>query len=373
MALMKIKLGDYIIQIDKKNTDLTLGLDDVMGMTITKEIIPTKADINPDELPKFWVVEPYDFVYNPRTHGKKIGLGFNNSNRKFLISWNNIAFRVNPNKIHELDPMYLFVFFNRNEWDREAAFRSWGSSTEVFSWDELCSMELELPSIDIQRKYVEIYKGMIENQTAYETGLEDLKITFTSLSERLKRDYPLQSFMEYVVERSEINKDLQYSDLVGVGNSGFIVPRGSRDSTTFHKCNIFYPKDFVYNPSVIMKGAIAYNNVFDTPMICTEEYIVFHVSNEEVLLPEYLFIWLRREETGRYLEFYNMDSVRNRVYFKDLDVIKIPIPPIETQRYIADIFNAYTMRKEINEQLKQQIKTICPVLIKGAVEEAKRS
>ena len=36
------------------------------------------------------------------------------------------------------------------------------------------------------------------------------------------------------------------------------------------------------------------------------------------LIPEYLFLWLKRNETGRYLDFMNIDSVRNRVYFKDL-------------------------------------------------------
>ena len=59
---------------------------------------------------------------------------------------------------------YLFLHFNRGEWDREACFRSWGSSTEVFSWDSLCDMELDLPPVEIQQKYVDIYNAMIANQ-----------------------------------------------------------------------------------------------------------------------------------------------------------------------------------------------------------------
>ena len=67
-----------------------------------------------------------------------------------------------------------------------------------------------------------------------------------------------------------------------------------------------------------------------------------------------------------------MDSVRNRVYFRDLDKISIPIPNIEIQRSIAEMYNAYYERKEINERLKSQIKDICPILIKGSIEEARK-
>lgn len=98
MALTKIKLGELIEQVLEVNSDLEFGFNDVMGMTLTKEIIPTKADINYKELPKFILVSQNDFIYNPRTHGKKIGFGYNNENKKFLISWNNIAFRVKKNK-----------------------------------------------------------------------------------------------------------------------------------------------------------------------------------------------------------------------------------------------------------------------------------
>ena len=94
------------------------------------------------------------------------------------------------------------------------------------------------------------------------------------------------------------------------------------------------------------------------------------MNDETVLLPEYLFIWLKREETGRYLEFFNMDSVRNRVYFQDLECIKMPIPSISEQKAVSDIYKCFYERKKINERLKEQIKNICPILIKGSLEEA---
>lgn len=49
--------------------------------------------------------------------------------------------------------------------------------------------------------------------------------------------------------------------------------------------------------------------------------------------------------------------------------VEIPIPDIEIQKSIVNIYNCYIERKRINEQLKAQIKDICPILIKGSIEE----
>ncbi len=62
------------------NSDLEYGPEDVKGMTITKEVIPTKADVEGADLSKYIVVAPNEFVFNPRTHGKHIGFGFNKVN-----------------------------------------------------------------------------------------------------------------------------------------------------------------------------------------------------------------------------------------------------------------------------------------------------
>lgn len=140
MGLTEYKFADLIEPVSETNSKLLYGSNDVRGMTITKEIIPTKANMTGTDLSKFLVVHPGDFIYNPRTHGKKIGFGYNNTEESFLISWNNIAFHIKPTMKDTVLSDYLFLHFKRDEWDREACFRSWGSSTEVFSWDALCDM-----------------------------------------------------------------------------------------------------------------------------------------------------------------------------------------------------------------------------------------
>ena len=102
MALSKHLIGEYVELVLDTNYKLKYGPMDVVGMTITKEIIPTKANVADTDLSKFIIVQPGDFIYNPRTHGRKIGFGYNATEKTFLISWNNVAFRIRQDKKTEL-------------------------------------------------------------------------------------------------------------------------------------------------------------------------------------------------------------------------------------------------------------------------------
>ena len=82
-------------------------------------------------------------------------------------------------------------------------------------------------------------------------------------------------------------------------------------------------------------------------------------------------MWFKREEFDRFVRFNSWGSARENYNFIDLEEVEIPIPDIPIQQSIVDIYNAYITRKEINEKLKQQIKDICPILVAGAIKEAK--
>ena len=77
-----------------------------------------------------------------------------------------------------------------------------------------------------------------------------------------------------------------------------------------------------------------------------------------------------RPEFDRYARFNSWGSARETFDWSEMCDIEIPIPDIKVQQYIVNIYVVYQLRKEINEQLKAQIRDICPILIKGSVEEA---
>ena len=113
-------------------------------------------------------------------------------------------------------------------------------------------------------------------------------------------------------------------------------------------------------------------NDSNSSFLCSSSYIVFHVNDTSELLPTYLSMLFERNEFDRYARFHSWGSARETFTFEDMRNVRIPIPRADIQQDIVNIFEAYQMRREINEKLKAQIKAICPVLIKGSIEEGRR-
>ena len=376
MGLTNYKLGELIELVLDTNVDLQYGPDDVRGMTITKEIIPTKADVTGTDLSKFLIVHPGEFIYNPRTHGKRIGFGYNNTDKNFIISWNNIAFKVKSSMKNTVLADYLFLHFKRDEWDREACFQSWGSSTEVFSWDTLCDMDVDLPKTSIQQKYVDIYNAMLENQKSYECGLEDLKLVCDAYIEEIRRKMPCEAIGPYIREFNKKNENALTLDSVrGIATSKeFIDTKANMDGVSLNNYKVVEPEMIAFISDTSRRAdkmSLALNQSKE-PYLVSSISTVIQTDNNR-LLSEYLYLFFCRTEFDRYARFHSWGSARETFNIDDMNEIKIPIPAIEIQQAIVDIHEAYAIRKNINEQLKAQIKDICPILIKGSIEEARET
>ena len=187
MALSKYKLGELIQLSEEVNEDNNFDISDVRGVSIKKEFIETKADMEGVSLRPYLLVKPGYFAYVTITsrNGDKISLAYNTSKDTYIVSSSYVVFYVKKSEM--LLPEYLYVFFNRPEFDRYSRFNSWGSAREAFSWEEMCDIDIELPPIEVQQKYVDIYQGMVNNQKAYERGLEDLKLVCDGYIEDLRR------------------------------------------------------------------------------------------------------------------------------------------------------------------------------------------
>lgn len=376
MALSEVRLGDLVELVEETNKDLLFGEEDVRGMTITKQIIPTKADVSGADLSKYWIVRPDYFVYNPRTHGKKIGLGYNDSGKSFIISWNNVSFRIKEAMKNKILPQYLFLHFNRAEWDRNACFCSWGSSTEVFSWDALGDMVLELPSIEIQQKYVDIYQGMVNNQKAYERGLEDLKLVCDGYFDVAKKQYTVS--LGELIEKVDVrNSSNLYSakDVRRITNKKeFSETKADISTVDLSKFKVVKPRQFAYNSRTDGREMLVLAlNREDYPIIVTFNYNVFSIRQEKIDMIDldYLYAFFKRSEFDRRVRFNSWGSSQELLSWDNLCNIQVPVPTIKKQEAVAEIINLYFKRKAINERLKAQIKDICPILIKGSIDEAR--
>jgi type I restriction enzyme S subunit len=112
---------------------------------------------------------------------------------------------------------------------------------------------------------------------------------------------------------------------------------------------------------------LAHNDAEDTFLVSSIS-VVFSTVREK-LLDEYLMLFFTRSEFDRYSRFHSWGSAREAFDWADMCDVEIPIPELPVQRAIADIYKSYITRKRINEQLKAQIKDLCPILIKGSLEE----
>lgn len=370
--MKKYKLGELIELVEETNSDQLFGPNDVRGMTITKEIIPTKADVANTDLRKFLIVHPDEFVFNPRTHGKKIGFGYNNTKECFLISWNNIAFRVKPDALNTVIPSYLFLHFNREEWDREACFCSWGSSTEVFSWEALCDMKLTLPSITQQRKYVDVYLALQNNLAAYQSKVEDLKLVCDGYIDQLKVKIPKQKVGDLLETVDKRNSELTYAGVQGINiNKTFFPTVANIDESSTRNYKVVETNQFAFSGMQTGRDMcirIALNEE-SKPVIISPAYTVFRIKDENVVLSHYIMLWFSRKQIDRYGWFASDGSIRSNLDLDRFCEMEIPIPDISVQREIVNIHKCYIERQRIAEALKEQLKKICPVLIRGSLLE----
>lgn len=153
-------LGDFIRQVDVRNTD---GKEEnLLGVSVQKMFIPSIANTVGTDFTKYKVVKRGQFTYIPDTsrRGDKIGIALLTDYDEGLVSNIYTVFEVKDE--NELLPEYLMLWFSRPEFDRYARFKSHGSVREIMDWDEMCKVELPVPSIDKQRSIVKAYQTITE-------------------------------------------------------------------------------------------------------------------------------------------------------------------------------------------------------------------
>lgn len=152
-------LGDFIQPVDERNRDLRV--DYLLGVSISKQFIPSIANIVGTDLSNYKIIRTGQFAYGPVTsrNGEKISIALLRDKDCIISSSYTVFEVVNKN---ELDPEYLMLWFSRPEFDRYARYMSHGSVREIFDWDELCKVELPVPSIDKQRSIVRAYQTITE-------------------------------------------------------------------------------------------------------------------------------------------------------------------------------------------------------------------
>ena len=372
MGLINIRLGDYIERSTQNNKDLEYGTDWIVGVNSQGIFAVPKGNTDGVDVKPYKIVNNGAFVYNPTR--LELGSIAYRTEGLCIVSHLYMVFYLTDEGKKIIDPMWLYIYFRRAEFCREVTFRNFGSQRPEFNFNDMSDIIVPLPDIKIQRKYVDIYNAMLVNQQSYERGLEDLKLVCDAYIEDLRRKMPCEPIGPYIERHDVRNGPNGTKNVMGVSTTKeFREPTSNVNRNELDNYKVVKPRQisFVQTTHNEKVFAYAFNNT-DEDIVVTSVNEVFSVD-EDKLLPEYLSMFFNRTEFDRYARFHSWGSARETFTWDDLIKVEIPIADITVQKSIADIYKVYKERKDINEKLKAQIKDICPILIKGSIEEARKT
>lgn len=362
------RLGNYIHLVDKRNHDL--AVTNLLGVSIQKKFIPSIANITWTDMSVYRVIKKNQFAYSPVTsrNWEKLTIALLKEVDEAILSPAYQVFEVNDEK--ELLPEYLFMLVNRWEFDRYSRFNSWWSARETFDLDTFCETQFPIPHIDEQRKFVALYNGLMMNQKVYENSLADLQLICDTYIENLIKTEDPKVLGKYIERTEKKNTDNSIREVMWMSTQKkFRIPQSRVNLKELANYRIVKEREFAYVPTTDTWRCLAVAlSEFKHNIVVSPIYVTFKVKDIYQLSPEYLFLFLKREEFDRYARFHSWWSARENFNWEDMCNVKLPIPDIKIQEAIVTMYHTLEARKRINEQLKNTIKPLCPVLMKGVVE-----
>jgi type I restriction enzyme S subunit len=268
-------------------------------------------------------------------------------------------------------PEYLMMIFQKPEFDRYSWYVSDSSVRGGLEWERFCEIEIPIPTdIEAQKIAVDVYSELLRNQKSYEDSLNDLQLICDTFIEDLAKRKELKRLGDYVEKISLKNSDDQLKSLVGISEKKeFRLPAGKVNKENLSNHLIIHRYEFGYiprmNPSKPLAVALSF---FNYPVLLSPSYVAFRIVNTKILLPEFLFLIFKRNEFDRYAAYNAWSSTRDTFNWEDMRDVLIPIPDIEVQKSIVTIYHVLESRKKINRNLKEIITPLCPVLLKGVVD-----
>ena len=361
------QLGQYIEMVSRTNSDLKYGIEDVRGCSNTKQMMQTRANLIGRTYEKFIVLRPQEFVFNRRTtrNGEKIGMAYNNNDREYIFTNDYVAFRVKQEYLDKLLPDYLYMFFCRDEFDRYARYKSTGSATEFFNWEDMCAVPFEIPPMDFQQLVVNAYKVLNERIETKQKINDNLEETAQSLFQ--------EQFAAFYNE-NELPDGYSIATLDSLCSikGGKRLPADGEllDTPTAHP--YIRVRDLGSNRYVCLTNQFQYideetHSAISRYIVNTNDIVIsivgtigligkIHTSlnnanltencvklaNIHTVTPDYLYYTLCYKKQIKEIELLTVGAVQSKLPMYNIQSMKILVPPaevIEDFQHKFDIFN----------------------------------
>ena len=269
------RLGDYIREVNVRNRELKVT--QLLGLSIEKRFIPSIANTIGTDMAGYKIVRRRQFAYVPVTsrNGEKITVALLEDCDEAIISQAYTVFEVVD--CEKLLPEYLMMWFRRPEFDRYARFRSHGSAREVFDWDELCDVQLPVPSIERQREIVAEYETLTRRIRLNEQMIEKLEATAQALYRKTfvdnidKQNLPQGWHIGKLGDISEINSGKTCSDKVDVKDEKYKYPVAGASGIIGYSSTYNYDEKLMTTGRV---GTLGVVNRYNQPMYMADNVLV---------------------------------------------------------------------------------------------------
>ena len=361
----KERIGNFISLYELRNSEKKDY--PVVGINKDKTFMPTVANLEGVDTAKYKVVSKGVFVFSGMQTGRDIciRIGLYSDDTPALVSPAYTTFTIDTEKVL---PEYFFMFFNREESDRYGWFISDSSVRANLDWPRFLDIEIPLPSLSEQQKVVNAWKAFREIKEQNEAKAAPLMQLCQSYIQELKHKYPAKEIGPYIEECNERNYTLHSKNVRGVSTEKeFRVPQSRVDFEKLDNYKVVYKNQFVFVPTTDTWRCLAIClNKETTPIVVSPIYCAFSVD-ENVIIPEYLHLYCRRKEIDRYARFHSWGSARENFNYSDMQRMAIPLPPIDVQRAIVNIYKCANEAKQIAEEADKLSRAVCPALLQHII------
>lgn len=362
-------IGRYIKEVVKRlgdNSSISIS-----GVNIEKGFIPTVANMTGVDTSKYKLVPSNHFACNLMHVGRDITIpiAYNNKTCDIAVSPAYYVFTIKEDALQDILPSYLEMLLTREEFGRLSWFHTDGSIRGNLPEQTFREILVPMPDIKVQQDLVDTYNGLKALAEQNEALIEPLSRACEAFIVDCKSKYPEVELGEYITPCDERNSNSSYDEnhLRGVTNEGiFDLSKANTIGLNFSNYKIVRKGCFAYNPARINIGSIAYN--IDNDCIISPMYCAFTIREDahNILNPMFLNLWFRRKEFQRSTLFYATGSVRDIFDYGLMEEVKIPLPPIEIQQSIVNLYNCLEKAKKIASEAKEKLQTLCPALVQRA-------
>ena len=125
---------------------------------------------------------------------------------------------------------------------------------------------------------------------------------------------------------------------------------------------------FGYNRATTRNGekiSIAYREGEDCTV--SSAYGVFRITDESILNPHFLWMWVSRPEFDRYARYMSKGSAHEFFEMDEMRRVRIPLPPLPVQQAIVNIYNCANEAKKIAAEADRMSREVCPALIQHVI------